>query len=45
MVETNYQMDGLDEEWMQLIVEAKRIGLEKDKIRQFLKRNSGSIIS
>ncbi|MBT2688466.1 anti-repressor SinI family protein [Bacillus sp. ISL-47] len=32
-------MDGIDMEWMELILEAKNLGLEKEEIREFLHKN------
>ena len=30
----------LDEEWIELILEAKRVGINLDEIREFLKTNT-----
>ncbi|MGI8387186.1 DNA-binding anti-repressor SinI [Robertmurraya sp. P23] len=37
MLETSdVTLEELDYEWMMLIIEAKKLGLEKDEIRRFL---------
>lgn len=32
-------VEGLDEEWMSLILEAKRMGIEMELIREFLNQD------
>lgn len=39
MIETREIISGLDIEWMQLILEAKKIGLEKEVVREFLEKH------
>lgn len=40
MIETSeVTLEELDYEWMMLILEAKKLGLEKDEIRRFLGEN------
>jgi antagonist of SinR len=40
MLETSeVTLEELDYEWMMLIIEAKKLGLEKDEIRRFLGEN------
>lgn len=40
MLETSeITVEELDYEWMMLIIEAKKLGLEKDEIRRFLGGN------
>jgi antagonist of SinR len=36
----NGQNEGLDSEWVQLVIEAKNMGIEKDEIREFLLKNT-----
>lgn len=38
MFKTKVNIKALDYEWIQLILEAKKLGIEKEKIREFLKR-------
>ncbi|WP_141430592.1 anti-repressor SinI family protein [Bacillus sp. 03113] len=44
MVKTKNLLDGLDEEWIQLIIEAKKIGIEKEEIRHFLNKDFGKFL-
>ncbi|EIJ82834.1 anti-repressor SinI family protein [Bacillus methanolicus] len=37
MFKTKVNIKALDYEWIQLILEAKKLGIEKEKIREFLK--------
>ncbi|WP_082341334.1 anti-repressor SinI family protein [Sporosarcina globispora] len=39
MTEQNVKVDGIDLEWLQLIMEAKNLGLKKEEIREFLHNN------
>lgn len=39
-METKIVMDKLDNEWIQLILEAKRLGVEKEEVRDFLQSNT-----
>lgn len=39
LTEQNVKIDGIDLEWMQLIMEAKNLGLQKEEIREFLHNN------
>ena len=36
MTETEVQENGMDKEWIQLIIEAKELGIEKEEILAFL---------
>jgi hypothetical protein len=38
-VTTIKKVDELDQEWVQLILEALKMGLDKVEIREFLKKN------
>lgn len=38
MIDTREYNSGVDLEWMQLILEAKKIGIEKEDIREFLNK-------
>ncbi|MFE8697321.1 anti-repressor SinI family protein [Cytobacillus sp. FJAT-53684] len=40
MVEIKSKVEGIDTEWVKLMVEAKNLGIEKEKIREFLMKNS-----
>ncbi|MCS0790858.1 anti-repressor SinI family protein [Cytobacillus firmus] len=39
MTEQNVKIEGIDLEWLQLIMEAKNLGLQKEEIREFLHNN------
>ncbi|WP_082677283.1 anti-repressor SinI family protein [Bacillus sp. FJAT-29937] len=39
MGKTKVQMELLDSEWMNLIMKAKQMGIEKEEIREFLLKN------
>ncbi|WP_077210876.1 anti-repressor SinI family protein [Bacillus dakarensis] len=39
MIETREIISGLDIEWIKLILEAKKIGLEKEDIREYIEKN------
>lgn len=39
MSEQNVKIEGIDMEWLQLIMEAKNLGLEKEEIIEFLHNN------
>ncbi|WNS76389.1 anti-repressor SinI family protein [Bacillus sp. DTU_2020_1000418_1_SI_GHA_SEK_038] len=39
MGKTRVQLELLDSEWMELIVKAKQMGIEKEEIREFLLKN------
>ncbi|MEH7121926.1 anti-repressor SinI family protein [Bacillus sp. JJ1773] len=39
MGKTRVQMELLDSEWMNLIMKAKQMGIEKEEIREFLLKN------
>ncbi|WP_084028979.1 anti-repressor SinI family protein [Bacillus sp. J33] len=39
MAEQSVKVEGIDMEWLQLIMEAKNLGLEKEDIREFLHNN------
>ncbi|MCS0824396.1 anti-repressor SinI family protein [Cytobacillus firmus] len=39
MTEQNVKIEEIDLEWMQLIMEAKNLGLQKEEIREFLHNN------
>lgn len=36
MAEKNVKIEEIDMEWIQLIIEAKNLGLNKEEIREFL---------
>lgn len=40
VIEVKANTIGLDSEWMRLILEAKRLGIELEEIREFLNNNS-----
>lgn len=40
VIEVKANIVGLDSEWMKLILEAKRLGIELEEIREFLNLNS-----
>ncbi|MDQ0155559.1 antagonist of SinR [Robertmurraya andreesenii] len=40
MIEAKGCVEGLDTEWVKLILEAKRLGISKEEIREFLNSNS-----
>lgn len=40
MIETKDSLKGLDTEWLELILEARKLGLEIEEIREFLKNHS-----
>ncbi|KAF0820621.1 MULTISPECIES: anti-repressor SinI family protein [unclassified Cytobacillus] len=39
MAEKNIKVEEVDLEWLQLIMEAKNLGLQKEEIREFLHNN------
>ncbi|MDZ5473526.1 anti-repressor SinI family protein [Bacillus sp. 31A1R] len=39
MIESRVVIEELDFEWMQLILEARRLGLQKEDIKEFLSQN------
>ncbi|GLB59932.1 anti-repressor SinI family protein [Cytobacillus sp. NCCP-133] len=39
MAEPSVKVEGIDMEWLQLIMKAKNLGLEKEEIRKFLHNN------
>lgn len=39
LTEQNIMVEGIDLEWLQLIMEAKNLGLQKEEIREFLHNN------
>ncbi|XIH35355.1 hypothetical protein C1N70_05330 [Cytobacillus firmus] len=39
MTEQSVKVDEIDLEWLQLIMEAKNLGLQKEEIREFLHNN------
>ncbi|WP_113883118.1 MULTISPECIES: anti-repressor SinI family protein [Cytobacillus] len=39
MTEQNVKVEGIDLEWLQLIMEAKNLGLQREEIREFLHNN------
>lgn len=39
LTEQNVKVKGIDLEWLQLIMEAKNLGLQKEEIREFLHNN------
>ena len=39
MAEKNIKVEEIDLEWLQLIMEAKNLGLQKEEIREFLHNN------
>lgn len=39
LTEQNVKIEEIDLEWMQLIMEAKNLGLQKEEIREFLHNN------
>lgn len=40
VIEVKENIEGLDIEWMELIKEAKKLGIKKEEIREFLSKNS-----
>lgn len=40
MIESEAIMEGLDTDWIKLILEAKKLGLGKEEIRDFLKKKA-----
>ena len=40
MINTKEKSEGIDMEWMQLILSAKNMGIDKEEIREFF-QNSG----
>lgn len=38
MIEVRTSIEGLDMEWLELIKEAKKLGIEKEEIREFLNK-------
>jgi antagonist of SinR len=45
VIEVKVSIEGLDTEWMELIKEAKKLGLEKEEIREFFSKGSINQIS
>lgn len=39
LTEQSVKIDEIDLEWLQLIMEAKNLGLQKEEIREFLHNN------
>lgn len=39
VIEAKVHVEGLDTEWMQMILEAKQLGIDKEEIREFLNAN------
>jgi antagonist of SinR len=39
LAEKNIKVEEIDLEWLQLIMEAKNLGLQKEEIREFLHNN------
>jgi antagonist of SinR len=39
VLNTKASIEGIDMEWVQLILEAKKLGLDKEEIREFLQSN------
>ncbi|MED3573010.1 DNA-binding anti-repressor SinI [Cytobacillus praedii] len=39
MVESKIEVTEIDKEWLQLIIEAKNLGIEKKEILDYLKHN------
>lgn len=39
LTEQNVKVEEIDLEWLQLIMEAKNLGLQKEEIREFLHNN------
>ncbi|MCC3649347.1 anti-repressor SinI family protein [Cytobacillus oceanisediminis] len=39
MAEQNVKVDEIDLEWLQLIMKARNLGLQKEEIREFLHNN------
>ncbi|MFC0414598.1 DNA-binding anti-repressor SinI [Cytobacillus solani] len=39
MVETKIEVTEIDKEWLQLIIEAKNLGIEKQEILDYLNHN------
>lgn len=44
MVISKSKMDGMDAEWFALILEAKKMGLSMEAVREFLNQNETSEI-
>ncbi|GIN63750.1 hypothetical protein J27TS8_37430 [Robertmurraya siralis] len=40
MIEMKGRIEGLDMEWLELIKEAKKLGIKKEEIREFLAKNT-----
>jgi antagonist of SinR len=40
VIEVKENIEGLDIEWMELIKEAKKLGIKKEEIREFLSKNA-----
>lgn len=40
MIEVKEHKEGLDIEWLRLILEAKKLGIQKEELREFLKKGS-----
>ncbi|MEQ2526703.1 DNA-binding anti-repressor SinI [Robertmurraya yapensis] len=38
VIEVRTSIEGLDTEWLELIKEAKKLGIEKEEIREFLNK-------
>lgn len=45
VIEVKANTAGLDSEWMRLILEAKKLGIELEEIRKFLHNKSNEEIS
>ena len=41
MLEANTTVKDMDAEWLELIIEAKKIGITIEEVRKFLKQNEG----
>jgi antagonist of SinR len=44
LAEQSVKIEGIDVEWLQLIMEAKNLGLEKEEIRKFLHNNGAKAV-
>ncbi|MDF1509631.1 anti-repressor SinI family protein [Robertmurraya sp. DFI.2.37] len=40
VIEMKGRIEGLDMEWLELIKEAKKLGIKKEEIREFLAKNT-----
>ncbi|MBN8202415.1 anti-repressor SinI family protein [Bacillus sp. NTK034] len=40
MINTKVQTEQLDQDWVQLIIEAKNLGIEKEELKRFFLENS-----